>query len=158
MKTFVARPILIGITVLALAACGTEQATPPVGAGASGGASGSAAAQPSGSAGSSGMPQATGSGAAPAGAETPSEITDNAFGPDLNLPPGTTVVWTNAGQNRHTVTHGGAGRPADVPFFDEELAPGATFEFAFEITGAVPITCRIHPTMEMEVIIQPQDG
>lgn len=140
----VPRRVAAGLVLLGLvvAACGTEQATPSLGGG--GGAGSEAPASASASGGSSGG----------GGESVESTIENVQFGADLNVPVGTTVIWTNADGVAHTVTHGAAGQPADNPFFDQSIQPGETFEFGFQTVGTVPVTCRIHPDMEMQVITQ----
>lgn len=64
---------------------------------------------------------------------------DDAFRPmELTVTVGTEVVWTNAGQNPHTVT-------ADDRAFDSgTLEPGQTFSVVLEEAGRVPYYCQIH--------------
>ncbi len=64
---------------------------------------------------------------------------DDAFRPmELVVTAGTEVVWTNAGNNPHTVT-------ADDRAFDSgTLEGGQTFSVVFEEPGRVPYYCQIH--------------
>lgn len=64
---------------------------------------------------------------------------DNAFRPmEIAVPVGTTLVWTNAGHNPHTVT-------ADDRAFDSgTLESGDTFSVTFDREGRVPYYCQIH--------------
>lgn len=51
---------------------------------------------------------------------------------------GTTVVWTNQGQNPHTVTAN------DRAFDSGTLESGQTFSVSFDQVGQVPYYCQIH--------------
>jgi len=64
---------------------------------------------------------------------------DDAFRPmQLTVTVGTEVVWTNEGDNPHTVT-------ADDRSFDSgTLEGGQTFSVVFEEPGRVPYYCQIH--------------
>lgn len=64
---------------------------------------------------------------------------DDEFQPtQLTVTVGTTVVWTNAGQNPHTVT------AADRAFDSGTLESGETFSITFDEAGEVPYYCQIH--------------
>ena len=64
---------------------------------------------------------------------------DDEFRPtQLTVTLGTTVVWTNQGQNPHTVT------AADRAFDSGTLERGQTFSVTFEEAGEVPYYCQIH--------------
>lgn len=75
----------------------------------------------------------------PAASSVGVSAVDDAFRPmELTVTVGTEVVWTNAGQNPHTVT-------ADDRAFDSgTLEPGQTFSVVFEEAGRVPYYCQIH--------------
>src|SRR5437763_11356315 len=84
----------------------------------------------------------------PAGAATTNvTIADNAFQPkDVTVDQGDTVVWTDQGDNPHSVT-------ADDGSFDSSptcsfgggcLAKGQTFSFTFDKTGTFAYHCKIH--------------
>lgn len=71
------------------------------------------------------------------------EITDNDYDPaDVEVEPGETVEWDNAGDQPHTVT-----------FDDEvdslEIDPGEAWARTFDETGEFAYYCTIHPE-EME--------
>ncbi len=73
------------------------------------------------------------------GRETVS-IVDFAFEPQtLEVPVGTTVVWTNDGDAPHTVTGG--------PLDSGALSSGDTFQFTFATAGTVDYVCQFHPNM-----------
>lgn len=72
------------------------------------------------------------------------DIGDNFFDPkDLTIPVGTTVTWTNNGNNPHTVT-------ADDESFDSGASPaeymqnGDRFSHTFTTAGKFPYYCRVH--------------
>jgi plastocyanin len=76
--------------------------------------------------------------AAPGGAAV--SIVDFAFEPaTLDVPAGTTVVWTNEGRAPHTVT----GDFAD----SGTLEPGQTFSHTFAESGEQSYACAIYPQM-----------
>jgi hypothetical protein len=57
---------------------------------------------------------------------------------ELTVAAGTRVVWTNVGQNPHTVT-------ANERAFDSgTLESGETFAVSFDDVGRVPYYCQIH--------------
>lgn len=64
---------------------------------------------------------------------------DDVFRPmELTVTVGTEVVWTNEGDNPHTVT-------ADDRAFDSgTLEPGQRFSVTFDQVGRVPYYCQIH--------------
>jgi hypothetical protein len=71
-------------------------------------------------------------------------VVDNAFEPTQTvINPGDTVVWSDMGNNPHTVT-------ADDGSFDSAsggmmtLARGQTFSHTFTAPGTYPYHCRIH--------------
>lgn len=81
---------------------------------------------------------------------------DNSFSPrTITISVGTTVIWTNAGNNLHTVTSGtpdNAGAVFDSPGV---LSPGAQFSFTFNTAGQFDYFCRIHGlAMTGTVIVQ----
>lgn len=64
---------------------------------------------------------------------------DDAFHPTpLTISVGTTVVWTNEGQNPHTVTAN------DRAFDSSTLMPDQRFSVTFDEVGEVPYYCQIH--------------
>ena len=88
-------------------------------------------------------------GACPTGAAVEAEIRDFEFEPpELTVGVGTTVRWTNEGPSVHTVT-------ADDGSFDSGgIAPGSTFEHAFDEPGVFSFFCRPHPNMTGTVLVQ----
>jgi cytochrome c peroxidase len=81
---------------------------------------------------------------------------DTQFQPqDLDLEAGQTVMWRNDDDVAHTATHGTGGTPHGDLLFDFELAPGQEASHTFEEAGNFPVTCRIHPEMQMNVTVAP---
>jgi plastocyanin len=77
--------------------------------------------------------------AAPA-ADTAVSIVDFSFEPaTLDVPTGTSVVWTNDGRAPHTVS----GDFADSGI----LEPGQTFSYTFSESGEFGYHCSVHPNM-----------
>jgi plastocyanin len=61
--------------------------------------------------------------------------------PELTVPVGSTVTWTNNYAANHTVT-------SDSGVFDSgTMAQGATFAFTFTEAGEFPYHCAIHSSM-----------
>jgi plastocyanin len=116
-------PALMAILVLVLAACGSSTESTP----ANGGDGGDGAA--------------AGETVSLAGSQfTPS---------NLEIAPGTTVTFTDT--SGHTVTEGQDGVAIEDPIVDE--AGGADIEVTFDEPGTYNITCTIHPTMNMTIIV-----
>jgi len=75
-------------------------------------------------------------------------IGDNFFDPpDVTVEPGSTITWTNNGDEPHTVT-------ADDGSFDSgRLNPGDSYTVAFGGQGTVAYHCEIHPEMRGSVTV-----
>jgi plastocyanin len=75
-------------------------------------------------------------------------IIDFAFEPaSLEVATGTTVTWTNTGQERHTAT-------ADDGSFDSgRLRAGESFSFTFNTPGTFAYHCDVHPDMTGTIIV-----
>ncbi len=72
------------------------------------------------------------------------EVVDFAFEPaELDVEPGTTVAWTNAGEQIHNVKAIGRG----PGFFSEAMNPGDEFEHRFSEPGTYDYLCTLHPEM-----------
>jgi plastocyanin len=68
--------------------------------------------------------------------------------PQINVPTGSIVSWTNADSIQHTVTSDEQG------LFDAgPISPGDTFENVFESAGEFGYHCAIHPFMTGVVIV-----
>ena len=76
------------------------------------------------------------------------DIGDNFFDPpDVAVEPGSTITWTNNGDEPHTVT-------ADDGSFDSgRLNPGDSYTVAFGGQGTVTYHCEIHPEMRGSVTV-----
>lgn len=80
-------------------------------------------------------------------------VVGSSFDPQImEVPVGSTVVWTSRDANLHTVTSGTVGRPDGQ--FDRELFGGATFSFAFLQPGRVPYYCRFHGGMQATLVVR----
>jgi plastocyanin len=92
------------------------------------------------------MPISTPARAQDAGAAV--QIVDFAFEPaTLEIPVGTTVVWTNGGSAPHTVT-------SDTGAFDSgRLDPGGTFSMTFDTPGTYAYHCEFHPNMQATIVV-----
>jgi plastocyanin len=75
-------------------------------------------------------------------------IVDFAFQPaSLEVAAGTTVTWTNTGQEKHTAT-------ADDGTFDSKnLQPGESFSYTFDTPGTYAYHCEIHPQMTGTIVV-----
>jgi plastocyanin len=73
---------------------------------------------------------------------------DNFFDPpQFAVEPGSTITWTNKGDEPHTVT-------ADDGSFDSGmLNPGDSYTVAFDGQGTVTYHCAIHPEMRGSVTV-----
>ena len=76
------------------------------------------------------------------------DIGDNFFDPTQSaVEPGSTITWTNKGDEPHTVT-------ADDGSFDSGvLNPGDSYTVAFDGQGTVTYHCAIHPEMRGSVTV-----
>ena len=85
----------------------------------------------------------------PAAADAvPVEIRDFAFGPpELAIPAGGQVVWTNADGVAHSVVAEGG------TFTSPDLGQGASFPFTFAEPGTYPYFCGIHDSMRGTVVV-----
>lgn len=75
-------------------------------------------------------------------------IRDFLFEPSqLRVEPGTTVTWTNEGNEPHTVT-------ADNGLFDSGvLEPGDSYSVQFDGAGTVAYHCTLHPSMTGSIVV-----
>jgi plastocyanin len=78
-------------------------------------------------------------------------VIDNRFQPTaLNIAAGTTVTWTNNGNNIHTLTSPDGG------FDSGGLLGGASFSFTFDKAGTYRLICRQHGLNGMagQIVVQ----
>jgi plastocyanin len=79
-------------------------------------------------------------------------IKNFAFDPiSITVKVGTTVTWTNADQDPHTVTSDGKSGPLN----SKPLNQGDTFQYTFSQAGTFSYLCTIHPFMTATVTVTP---
>ncbi|QUQ66984.1 Amicyanin [Kutzneria sp. CA-103260] len=79
-------------------------------------------------------------------------IKNFAFDPAvITVKVGTTVTWTNADQDPHTVTSDGKSGPLNSKPFNQ----GDTFQYTFTQAGTFSYLCTIHPFMTATVTVTP---
>ncbi|MFN2484078.1 MAG: plastocyanin/azurin family copper-binding protein [Candidatus Limnocylindria bacterium] len=127
-----------------LVACTTTQ---------SGGSQTAAAASPAESAAGSAAGSPAGSAA---GGGTTVALEGFAFEPaELTVHVGDTVTFENKDDTRHTATHGENGTAAENAEFDIDLPEnGSTGEYTFDEGGDFPVTCKVHPDMNMTITVE----
>jgi len=69
--------------------------------------------------------------------------------PTLVVAPGTTVTWTNADDEAHTV------REKDGKFKSAALDTDDTFSQTFTAPGEYEYFCSIHPYMTAKIVVKP---
>ena len=75
-------------------------------------------------------------------------IRNFAFSPSVvTVPVGTTVTWTNADVEQHTVT------ARDRSFNSDAVASDKSFAFTFDKAGSFDYFCQIHPQMVGLVVV-----
>jgi Cupredoxin-like domain len=80
---------------------------------------------------------------------TPAKITDVAFEPaDLTVAPGTTIRWTNAGKDPHTVT------AVKGEWDSGNIAPGKDFTATFTQPGKFEYYCKHHKDMKGTITVK----
>ena len=91
----------------------------------------------------------------PAAAEERVRIDGSAYDPEeLTIAVGTEVTWVNADNFEHTVTEGTDGVAVEDPIVDEEVAQNGTVSVTFDEPGTYQFTCRIHPSMQMTIVVE----
>jgi plastocyanin len=100
----------------------------------------------------------------PSIAAEPSEAAEDDFTVILNgfafstgqlvVPAGTEVTFQNDDTAAHTVTEGTGGQAADDPIINAQVGPGAVTRFTFEEPGTYEITCLLHSTINMTVVVE----
>lgn len=73
---------------------------------------------------------------------------------ELTVAAGTEVTFLNADAFGHTVTEGTDGTAVDDPIVDEPIGQNGSVSVTFEEPGTYDITCKIHPSMQMTVIVE----
>jgi plastocyanin len=83
-------------------------------------------------------------------------VQNMAFEPQsVTVPRGGEVTWENADGVAHTATHGTGGDLHGDALFDMPLNPGTEATYTFAEAGSFPVTCTIHPQMQMDVTVTP---
>lgn len=83
------------------------------------------------------------------------EIDGFAFGQrEIAVSAGVTITWVNNDSVAHTVTHGEEGQAAADALLDDPIGVGQQVSFTFDEPGTYPITCTIHPEMNMVVVVE----
>jgi plastocyanin len=135
------------LLVMALAACSTTESATPDASEPTETPAQTESAEPS----ESDAPESE----APAAEEERVSIDGSAFDPEeLTIAAGTEVLFVNADGFAHTVTEGTDGQVVDDPIVDEEIAQNGTVSVIFDEPGTYDITCKIHPSMQMTVIVE----
>jgi plastocyanin len=81
------------------------------------------------------------------------QIDQYAFLPQrITVKPGTTVTWTNDGDDSHTVTS------SAKLFKSRPLDTGDKFSFTFTTPGAYEYFCSLHPHMTGAVVVEAASG
>ena len=125
---------VVGLAVLALAACSPAGSTTP----------------PDSSMPGMSMPTATQSAPSQPVTTNTVSIKNFAFDPAvITVKVGTTVTWTNADQDPHTVTSDGKSGPLN----SKPLNQGDTFQYTFTKAGTFSYLCTIHPFMTATVTV-----
>ncbi len=76
-------------------------------------------------------------------------IKDFAFVPQvITVAPGTTVTWTNADEDPHTVT------ATDKGFHSAAMDSGDKYSFTFTKPGEFAYFCALHPHMTGKIIVK----
>ncbi len=87
---------------------------------------------------------ATAAGAATKGVS----IKDNFYqAAKVTIAKGTTVKWTNKGDNSHTVSKDGGGWSSGF------LSPGDTYSHTFNKKGTFKYHCKVHSSMHGKVVV-----
>ncbi|AFC45499.1 hypothetical protein MINTM008_46110 [Mycobacterium intracellulare] len=87
---------------------------------------------------------------APPPAAGANQVTIDGFAfapPNLTVPAGTTVTWTNRDEEPHTVA------ASDGSFHSPGMGTGATFAHTFSAPGTFDYVCSIHPMMRGTVVV-----
>ncbi|SDR49412.1 Plastocyanin [Rhizobiales bacterium GAS113] len=77
------------------------------------------------------------------------KIDNFTFTPDsMEIPAGTTVVWTNEDDIPHTIAN------AERQFKSHALDTGDSFSFTFTQPGTYEYFCSLHPHMKGKIIVK----
>ena len=87
----------------------------------------------------------------------PSEIVmaGNAFTtPDLVVPVGTTLTWSNTDGEEHDVVPVDPNFSLDPSFLSPAIEPGTSWSFTFTVPGTYDYMCDLHANMSATVTVQ----
>jgi plastocyanin len=73
--------------------------------------------------------------------------------PDITVPVGTKVTWTQRDNTPHTTTSGTDGQYDDIGWDSPILGENETFNHTFNEVGTFAYTCRLHPYMSGTVTV-----
>jgi plastocyanin len=71
------------------------------------------------------------------------------FGPDVQIPAGTTVTWTNGDDIPHRIL------AADRAFHSPPLDTGDSFSRTFAVPGTIEYVCGLQPHMTGRIVVTP---
>jgi plastocyanin len=143
-------PALVGLAMI-LAACGGTAASSSEPSQA-----GNTAASPSESVTESAAASEAAEPSESAAAEETVRLSHFAFEPEeLTIAVGTEVRFVNADSAAHTVTEGTDGTAVEDPIINEELERSGSTSYTFDEPGTYDITCRIHPSMQLTITVEP---
>ena len=75
--------------------------------------------------------------------------------PTLTVPAGSSVAFVNGDSHGHTATNGENGTPDANALFNFDLpTQGASGVFTFADAGTFHVTCTIHSSMNLTIVVQ----
>lgn len=87
------------------------------------------------------------------GGEAEVDSLDNSFNPqNIQVAPGTTVVWENKGRTDHDIVPAGEDEPGEWGVERSDFGPGDIYEHTFEEPGTYRYYCTLHGTDEAGMI------
>jgi plastocyanin len=97
------------------------------------------------------------------GSEAEVDSLDNSFNPqNIQVAPGTTVVWENKGRTDHDIVPAGEDQPGEWGVDRSAFGPGDVYEHTFEEPGIYRYYCTLHGTDEAgmigAVVVDPGEG
>ncbi len=136
-----------GVGIILLAGCSSGKKAAETGSPAAAGTMPSMSMPASGTAGGGSAPS---SGSANSVSANSVSIKSFAFAPEtITVKVGTTVTWTNADADAHTVTS------KNGPLNSSPLNTGQSYHYTFTTAGTFQYLCTIHPFMIASVVVTP---
>ena len=81
-------------------------------------------------------------------------LAGNAFSvPDLTIPVGATVTWTNTDPEGHDVVPSDPNFSLDLNFFSPVIDPGTEWSFTFTVPGTYEYFCDLHANMAAVITV-----